>query len=157
MYLMIFGKPNKKMKSKDDKVFRQFCNNLFSIDVFDKTTDGTLRTVFQTQNDSLIKQNPKLWLWHLAGERFPLTLDFEQYSKKLQITRGFVGWTYFFIDIDQCRFNDSFFSKYFSKSCFDALSNMENFLNIMPKLFPHDDFSEFEQLQEEIIKFHKSV
>ncbi len=136
----------KKKKAKDDKTFYEFCRSLNSLDVFEDTFDGTLRTVFQFQPDTKEPQNPPLWLWNLAGEKYPLSLDFTQYWQMLAKTRGFAGWPYFFIDLRKCRFEDAFFKKYFSQSTADALPFMEKFLKTMPVLFPQDDFTEFEAL-----------
>lgn len=136
----------KKYRSKEDKIFRQFWENLNSLDVFKDTYDGTLRVVAELKKKYPEPQSPPLWIWHLAGEKYPLTLDIPQYWQALAKTRGFAGWPYFFIDLKKCKFEDTFFRKYFSVNVLSAIPAMEEFLKTMPALFPKDDFSEFESL-----------
>ncbi|MCC6412883.1 MAG: hypothetical protein IT270_14560 [Saprospiraceae bacterium] len=136
----------KKYKTKDDKVFRQFWEKLSSLDIFENSSDSVIRVVAELESKHPEPQSPPLWLWHLAGEKYPLTLDIPQYWQMLGKTRGFIGWPYFFIDLEKCRFDDPFFKKYFSSSVFEAIPYMEDFLKTMPILFPDDDFSEFEVL-----------
>lgn len=140
----------KKLKSKEDREFRKFCENLNSLEVFEDTFDGTVRTVFKLEKDAPEPQSPPIWLWNLAGEKYPLSISFDEYWPLIAKTRGFAGWPYFFIDLEHCRFDDPFFKKYFSQSASDALPPMTSFLKHMPVLFPNDDFSEFEGLYQRI-------
>jgi hypothetical protein len=140
----------KKLKTKEDKEFSLFCKNINALEIFDSTFDGTLRTVLQLQKNSPEPQSPPIWLWNLAGEKYPLSIDFTQYWPLLAKTRGFAGWPYFFIDLKKCRFKEAFFKKYFSRSVSDAIPFMKSFLKTMPLLFPNDDFSEFEGLYRKI-------
>lgn len=144
-----------KSKSLDNPQFQTFIQNLYSLDIYEETTQGTIRVVMEIDKTSKPTQ-PKLWLWHLAGERFPLSLSFHEYIDKLTESRGFFGWQYFFIDLRSCNFNDPYFSKFFAQSCQDALSRMKDFLEIMPKLFPSDDFSEFKKLQQKLVENYQS-
>ncbi len=146
----------KAIKSLDDPKFQAFIQKLFSLEIYDTTADGTLRVVMEIDKTTKKPQSPKLWLWHLAGERFPLTLDFEKYIQMLLKTRGFYGWPYFFIDLKKCDFEEDYFANFFAASCADALPKMKEFLAIMPKLFPETDFSEFDKLQKKIIENHKA-
>lgn len=140
----------KKYKSKEDKTFRQFWENLYSLDIFNESFDGTLRVVAEIKRNSPESQSPPLWLWNLAGEKYPLTLEIPQYWQKLAKTRGFIGWPYFFIDLEKCSFENANFNKYFSSSISDAIPHMKDFLKMMPFFFPDDDFSEFEELYQKM-------
>lgn len=144
----------KKSKSLGDPKFQAFIQNLYSLDIYETTTQGTLRVVMEIDKNT--EKAPKLWLWHLAGERFPLSLSFKEYIQKLIETRGYFGWQYFFIDLKSCDFKDSYFTKFFAESCADALPKMKDFMEIMPRLFPEDDFSEFEKLQQKLIENYQS-
>jgi hypothetical protein len=142
-------------KSFDNPNFQAFIKNLYSFDIYEESFQSTLRVVMEINKTSK-PTIPKLWLWHLAGERFPLSLTFEEYIKKIFKTRGFYGWQYFFIDLNSCDFNDPYFSEFFAESCYDALPKMDDFMKVMPKLFPKDDFSEFASLQQKLIENYQS-
>lgn len=145
-----------KIKSLQNPRFQDFISTIFSIEVYDEVSQKEMRTVIEIDKQSKLPQNPNLWIWQIAGERYPLSIHFEEYIKILEKTRGFYGWTYFFIDLEKCNFKDEYFRNFFASSYADAFGRMREFLTIMPKIFPQDDFSEFEMLQENIIKSYES-
>jgi hypothetical protein len=114
--------------------FSEFELHLF--DQYQESLQSTLKVGLELRDGK-----EHLWLWNDDGEKYPLTLSIQQYFERLLETKGFIGWQYFFVDLDACDFGDPYFSENFAAVPNDGMHRMEEFLEVMPRLFPDADYS----------------
>jgi hypothetical protein len=116
--------------------YDQFISKLYLFDHYPESLQSTLKVGLELRDGK-----EHLWLWNDDGEKYPLTLSIPQYFERLLETKGFIGWQYFFVDLDACDFGDPYFSENFAAVPNDGMYRMEEFLEVMPRLFPEQDFS----------------
>jgi hypothetical protein len=116
--------------------FDKFISQLYLFDHYPESLQSTLKVGLELRDGK-----EHLWLWNDDGEKYPLTLSIPQYFERLLETKGFIGWQYFFVDLEDCDFDDPYFNENFAAVPNDGLHRMEEFLDVMPRLFPDADYS----------------
>ncbi len=140
-YLVILGKSKVPFEaSPDNKKMLEFLGNIHLLDHFQYSLQSTLKVGLELRDGA-----EHLWLWNDNGEKYPLTLSIPQYFERLLETKGFIGWQYFFVDLGACDFSDPYFSENFAAVPNDGTARMEEFLQVMPKLFPDQDYAFYQE------------
>ncbi|MBD2449264.1 SMI1/KNR4 family protein [Nostoc sp. FACHB-152] len=107
---------------------KEFYKKLVPFDDHPNTGDGVM-SVFKMENG---EASPEVWLYDSNGMCHKMLLDYPSYLEKTLETKGFYGWQYLFCEVD---LSDYYFAT--------ARNQLEKMLNILPKLFPNNDYKEY--------------
>lgn len=115
------------------KTFDQFTKRLILLDQYLANYDGTRSVAIELNEDKVAIK--RLWYWNDEGDKYPLSIAFEDYLDTLIQNKGIVNWPLFYIDFDQVNFKDDYAREWLYGTTIDGYKNdMKAVLEIAKKI-----------------------